>query len=163
MMDRIDPGNAVVRLCIRGMDLEQQRRIDEARAAFEEAWRVSTNDYEACIAAHFLARHQPEPADRMAWNGEALRRAEASGDGRTRGFMASLLLNFGFDHECLGNHAEAIEMYRSARACLSSAGQGPYADMLASGIDRGIARIEEIVSQETTPGRESHGSNLAHP
>ena len=50
------PDNPVVALCAEGMAVEGDR--EQARALFTRAWAIHRDDYEASIAAHFLARHQ---------------------------------------------------------------------------------------------------------
>ncbi len=60
-----------------------------------QAWEAPTDDYEACVAAHYEARHQEGPQDALHWNQEALARAEVVGDDRVRSFYPSLYLNMG--------------------------------------------------------------------
>ncbi|TWE22654.1 hypothetical protein [Prauserella muralis] len=81
----LNPDNPVVRLCGEGMAAEAQGRPAEARTLFERAWQAATDDYEACVAAHYLARHQPTPEDTLHWNQVCLERAD-----RVAGFHASL-------------------------------------------------------------------------
>ena len=106
--------NPVVQLCIQGTQAEFNGRIDEARALYRQAWEASTDDYEACIAAHYMARYQETPEDALAWNLEALARAEAVGDDRIAGFYPSLYVNLGRSFELLGQEAEAKQYYRMA-------------------------------------------------
>ena len=82
----MDPNNPIVKLCVAGMRAEGENRFEEARLLFTQAWENSTDDFEACIAAHFLARHQENPQDTLRWNQEALARAEAVGDDRVSDF-----------------------------------------------------------------------------
>jgi hypothetical protein len=62
----IDPTNPVVALCAEGMAREGEPAV--AKRLFEEARSSRTDDFEAAIAAHYLARHQPTPADTLHWN-----------------------------------------------------------------------------------------------
>ena len=71
----IDPANPVVALCAAGMAIEGER--ERARLLFQEAWDRCQDDYEASIAAHFLARHQPTPDACLQWNARAAQHAEA--------------------------------------------------------------------------------------
>ena len=93
------------------MRAEGENRFEEARLLFTQAWESSTDDFEACIAAHFLARHQENPQDTLRWNQEALARAEAVGDDRVSDFYPSLYLNLGHAHETLGDMEEAARFY----------------------------------------------------
>jgi tetratricopeptide (TPR) repeat protein len=141
-MITIDSENPIVRLCAEGMELEQSRRTAQAKALFERAWSESHNDFEACIAAHFLARHQTDPFRALAWNLEALVRAEAVGDGSTDAFLPSLLLNLGYSHEVVGLTDEARRYYRRANDRLDTLESGPYAEVVRSGVSRGLDRLD---------------------
>jgi len=44
-----------------GMAAEARSRFEDARKLFEQAWSICQDDYDACMAAHFLARHQNTP------------------------------------------------------------------------------------------------------
>lgn len=113
-----------------------------ARTFFERAWAARTSDYEAAIAAHYLARQQPSPGETLRWNLLALQHAEAVGDSRAEAFLPSLLLCAGKAHEDLGHVVEARELYRRARARLDvMPGGSPYLDMIARGVAAGLARV----------------------
>ncbi len=103
--EMIDPTNPVVALCAEGMAAEGTPA--EARRLFERAWEARRDDYDAAIAAHFLARHQPNAADTLHWNALAVRHAEAVPGGRAAGFLASLYLNLGDAHASAGDHGAA--------------------------------------------------------
>lgn len=78
------PDNPVVRLCAAGMRAEAEGQDERAHDLFERAWQQAGDDYEACIAAHYLARHRPTPEDTLRWNAESLRRARLADQDRTR-------------------------------------------------------------------------------
>jgi len=110
-MPAIDTGNPVIKLCIRGTQAEFQGRTDEARESYRQAWDMSTNDYEACIAAHYMARLQESDEETLRWNQEALDRAESVQDESVREFYPSLYLNLGRSHELMGNQEEAEKYF----------------------------------------------------
>jgi tetratricopeptide (TPR) repeat protein len=110
----LDPNNPVIKLCIEGSRAEFEGKPDAARALYQQAWEASTDDYEACIAAHYMARHQEDPQDRFYWNKEALERAGAVTDSRVDFFYPSLYLNMGKSYELLGNQPEAQRYYALA-------------------------------------------------
>lgn len=110
----MDLDNPVIRLCAEGTRAELARRADDARRLYLEAWAASTDDYEACVAAHYLARFQDTPEETLRWNQEALTRAENVGDERVRGFYPSLYVNLGRSHEALGNQRAADHYYHLA-------------------------------------------------
>ena len=137
----IDPGNPVVKLCADGMSAEAEGRADEAKALFEQAWEAAADDYERCIAAHYLARHQDGPEQTLRWNAECLRYADLVGDERVAGFYPSLYLNMAHSHEQLGDPRKAEECYRVAEEHFSALPDGPYGDMVRDGVARGLERL----------------------
>ena len=107
----MNPNNPVIKLCIEGTQAEFRGEIEQARALYQRAWEASQNDYEACIAAHYVARHQETHEDRLHWNQVALDKANAVADVRVQEFYPSLFLNMGQSHELLGNLDEAKRYY----------------------------------------------------
>lgn len=110
----MDLNNPVVKLCVEGTRAEFEGRIEDARTLYMQAWAAARDDYEACVAAHYLARRQESPQARLHWNREALVRAAAVGDERVRSFYPSLYLNMGHAYEALGDLAEARRYYQLA-------------------------------------------------
>lgn len=139
----MNPNNLVVQLCMEGMQAEGAGRIDDARNLFLQAWERSTDDYDACVAAHFLARQQPTPADTLHWNRKALELADAIADERVEGFYPSLYLNMGHSHEQLGNQEEARRYYDLAAAITDRLQDGRYGDLVKQGIENGRKRVEK--------------------
>jgi tetratricopeptide (TPR) repeat protein len=144
----IDPDNPVVRLCAQGMQAEAENRMEDAHALFIQAWEGSTDDYEACIAAHFLARHQEDPHDMLYWNQKALSKAEAVGDERVGGFYPSLYLNMGYSYETLGDLEAAGRYYELAARGLAELPPGPYSEVVRDAVARGRERIRERGAQD---------------
>ena len=139
----MDPNNRVVKLCAAGMAAEGEGRRAEAKALFEQAWATRADDFEACIAAHYVARHQATPEAELDWNREALTRAAAAADERVRDFYASLYLNLAHSLERLGRIAMAHEHYSLAAAQLAVLPDSPYADLVRLGVTAGLARTSE--------------------
>ena len=121
-MTAIDPDNLVVQMCAEGMQLEGQARLGDARLTFEKAWRLAESAYERCIAAHYLARHQPNPDATLEWNLRSLALADevrAGGGGElVAGFYPSLQLNVGHSYEQLGDLTAAAAGYRAAQVAI---------------------------------------------
>ena len=140
-MIALDPENLVVKLCVAGMRAECEGRLDEAAELFQQAWTARQDDLEACIAAHYVARHQSTPEATLRWNEEALARAEAVGGERVQGFYASLYLNLGHSHEKLGHTAEARRFYDLAAGQLDKVPAGRYGDVVRGGIEHGRLRV----------------------
>jgi tetratricopeptide (TPR) repeat protein len=110
----MDLANPVIQLCLAGIRAEYEGRREDACRLYQQAWEAAGDDYEACIAAHYVARFQDTPQATLVWNQEALRRAEAVGDGRVSEFYPSLYVNLGHSHEMLGNLPEAQQYYQLA-------------------------------------------------
>jgi tetratricopeptide (TPR) repeat protein len=112
----MDLNNAVIKLCVNGTQAEFEGRKDAACELYRQAWNVATDDYEACIAAHYMARCQNAPEDILRWNQKALERANAVNDERAKDFYPSLYLNLGHSYELLGNRDEAKRYFDLASA-----------------------------------------------
>lgn len=140
----MDNDNLVVKLCIEGMQAEAEGKPDVARKLFEQAWAARQDDFDACVAAHYLARHQQNPQETFNWNKEALSRAEALDDDRVQGFYSSLYLNLGYSYETLGNRVEARRYYEMAADKLNNVPEGGYKEVVRNGIEGGYKRTEMV-------------------
>ncbi|MEJ2302917.1 MAG: hypothetical protein P8Y14_15440 [Anaerolineales bacterium] len=112
----MDLHNPVIKICIEGTQAEFKGQINRACRLYQQAWEAARDDFEACIAAHYVARHQDDPEKKLYWNQIGLERADAVGDGRAQEFYPSLYLNMGHSYELLGNQAEAKRYYDLAAA-----------------------------------------------
>ena len=146
MTTHMDPNNPVVKLCAEGMQAEGEGRLDDAHKLFLQAWAARQDDFDACIAAHFLARHRP-PEETLHWNQVAIEHANAVSDERVQGFYPSLYLNLGWSHEQLADLAEAGRYYALAVARLDELPPGPYADVVRKGVTAGQARLAQAVRE----------------
>lgn len=110
----MDLDNPVIRLCMEGTQAEFAGRLADARRLYSEAWAARRDDYDACVAAHYLARFQDTPEESLQLNREALARAENVKDGRAQSFLPSLYVSLGRAHELLGHEREAAGYYQLA-------------------------------------------------
>lgn len=136
----MDPNNPVVRLCVEGTKCEENAP-ELALKLFTDAWERSCNDFERCIAAHYVARHQKTATDNLRWNELSLAHANAVSDETVADFLPSLYLNLGKSHEDLGNRIEAKRFYELAFAKLRSLSPGRYHDVVRDGLERGLKRV----------------------
>jgi hypothetical protein len=136
----MDPNNHVIELCVAGMAAEGEGRPADAKALFEQAWLASRDDYEACVAAHYVARHQATAAEELEWNRTALERAERVGDARVQGFYPSLYLNLAHSLEKLGRVTEACQRYTQAAEYADALPASAYTQLVRSGIAAGRER-----------------------
>ncbi|MEA5079283.1 MAG: hypothetical protein VB013_12005 [Anaerolineaceae bacterium] len=107
----MDETNPVVQLCVKGTQAEYQGKPEEAHALYQAAWEAAENDFEACIAAHYVARFQTDPLEKLRWNQIALEKADAVSDGSVEYFYPSLYINLGQSYELLGNATEAKRFF----------------------------------------------------
>ena len=49
--------NPVNKLCMEGTQAEFQGGFGNARILYQQAWDAAHDEYGACIAAHYVARH----------------------------------------------------------------------------------------------------------
>jgi tetratricopeptide (TPR) repeat protein len=147
----IDPDNPVVKLCAEGMQAESSGRLDEARERYEQAWTEHSNDYEACIAAHYLARHQSSVEAELEWNRVALAKAARVDADLVSGFYASLYLNLGHSCEKTGDMDAARENLRLAEHHLEAVPDGRYKEIVRGGIENAQERLRHA-EVATGPG-----------
>ncbi len=138
----MDTNNPVVQLCVEGMQAEGEGKPEHARDLFMQAWRAAQDDFDACVAAHYLARHQESPEETLRWNQESLKRAEAVGDERVQGFYPSLYLNMGWSYEQLGDHAEARRYYLLSCERFGILADDRYGDIVRQGAEEGLKRLD---------------------
>ena len=112
----LDTENPVVKMCIAGTQAEFQGQLESAAALYMQAWQLATDDYEACIAAHYVARSQNDLVETLCWNQTALLHADAVENEKVKDFYPSIHLSMGRSHELLGNQPEAEKYYALAAA-----------------------------------------------
>ena len=101
-------------LCIAGTHAEFARDLETARRLYAEAWDAALDDYDATIAAHYVAHLEPDPREALRWHRLALERAR--GEPRAQSFLGSLYVSLGGACEALGEHAEAERCFALASA-----------------------------------------------
>lgn len=141
----IDPTNPVVALCAAGMECEGDPAA--ALRLFEQAWAARSDDYDAAIAAHYVARHQPTPADTLHWNEVAVRHAERVPDERAAILMASLYLNLGDALARVGRAEDARAAAIRAEEGLGALPGGGYRDLVAGGVQRLRERLVTLTER----------------
>jgi len=139
----MDNTNAIVKLCSAGMEAEGRGDSKGALELFTLAWDQSGNPWESCIAAHYLARHQPSLQGTLEWNLKALSLAREVTDGSAIGFLPSLQLNVGHSYEMLGDYHEARRQYDQAADAATGLSEDGYGRFIRMGIEAGKRRIEE--------------------
>jgi len=120
---------------------------DAAAAAdcFTRAWLARTDDFEAAVAAHYMARAQPDAAGKLAWDARAAQHAEAAlaaGDARVQVMLASLYLNLGDGLLSAARRDEARAAAMRAEAALAALADDGYRRFVAAAIARLRARAQ---------------------
>jgi tetratricopeptide (TPR) repeat protein len=110
----MDLNNHVIKLCIQGTRAEFRGERDQARELYQKAWDLASDDFEFCIAAHYLGHLEDDPARKLQWNEIALGKADSCENEEVKAFYPSIYLNLGRSHELLGNQEEAQKYYALA-------------------------------------------------
>lgn len=129
-----DPNNPVVTLCAAGMQVEGEP--EKARALFQQAWELRQDDFDASVAAHYLARHQPSAEEALRWNALALQHADTLSDSRVAALLPSLCLNFGDSLLSVGRVSDARAAFARGSAVVAGLPEGGYADLVRGGMMR---------------------------
>jgi hypothetical protein len=97
-----NPNNQIVKLCLQGMGMEDNGKLEEASKLFLQAWNEATNDFEKFIAANYVARHQNNVSDKLRWLEAALQHALKINDDSVKSAFPSLYSNIAKCYDDLG-------------------------------------------------------------
>ena len=138
---QFDPEYPVNKLCAQGMLLEGEAKSTTAATLFAQAWAVASNAVEKFTAAHYLARHQTSPEDKLQWDETALKFALQVNEPEIEQVYPSLYLNIAKGHEDLHDYGRAIENYQLALRYAEFLPDDGYSNMIRSGINSGLDRV----------------------
>jgi hypothetical protein len=110
----VDLTRRSVALCATGVQAEFERRLDDARALYAEAWRVASDDYDRCVAAHYVAHLVVDPSEALRWNLIALESAQRAEPGSVAALLPSLYVSLGRSYEMVGDTAGSDHFYAIA-------------------------------------------------
>jgi tetratricopeptide (TPR) repeat protein len=139
---QFDPNNNVVKLCTQGMDMEGKGKPEDASRLFLQAWNEATNDFEKFTAAHYVARHQKNIANKLKWDETALQLALKINNDTVIGIFPSLYLNIAKCYEDLNDFDNARKNYQLALSFTNLLPDSGYGNMIKGGIMNGIARVK---------------------
>lgn len=137
----VDLDNPVLKLCQEGMQAEADGRPGDVRTAFEQAWAARTDDFDPCVAAHYMARSPGDPEEILRWNQESLRHADAVGDERVAALYPSLFVGTGMAHERLSAPAAARAAFERAAEHVAALPADQYGEDLRTAIAEGLRRL----------------------
>ncbi|MCB9045161.1 MAG: NAD(+)--rifampin ADP-ribosyltransferase [Chitinophagales bacterium] len=121
------PFNPVVKLCIRGMDMEEKGQPEDAVKLFLAAWNEATDDFEKYLAAYYIARQRNALADKLKWYETALQYALQVNDDGVTGAFPRLHTNIAQCYEELGESDKAQKHYETAATFPSQpTDEGPF-------------------------------------
>ena len=110
----MEPNNPVITLCIEGIWAELEDRPEDALRCYKRAWDSRSDEYEACIAAHYLARVQDSMEASLEWNLRALELAFTVPQEQVRDFYPALYMSVANSYKSLGGNVQAQRYYRLA-------------------------------------------------
>lgn len=110
----MDLNRRAVALCLSGTQAEFEKRDGDARRLYEEAWKSSTDDYEKCIAAHYVAHLELDPVAALNWNLLALEHALKVENAVVETFFPSLYVNLGCSYQMMGDKERSAYYYGQA-------------------------------------------------
>ena len=134
----IDGANPVVTLCAAGM---AEGDPAAALVLFGRAWDSCSDDFEASVAAHFIARVQNSAPDRLHWNQLAVLHARNIGDDRAASLYPSLYLNLADSLLQVGQVGEARNAIETADSYHKGLPRDGYSEFIGMGIKRLAARL----------------------
>jgi len=111
---KFDPNNAVIKLCMSGMSIEDSGNIEDAITMFCKAWHEATDDYERFIAAYHLARQQKSVTDKLKWIETSLQCALNINDDNVKSAYSTLYVNIAKCYDALGDSDNALRNYELA-------------------------------------------------
>jgi rifampin ADP-ribosylating transferase len=106
-----NPNNHVIKLCIEGMGMEEQGKLDQASKLFLQGWNEATNDFEKFTAAYYVARRQENVSDKLKWYETALQPALKINNVTVSGAFPSLYSNIAKCYEESGDAVNAKKNY----------------------------------------------------
>lgn len=72
---QFNPSSNIIKLCLQGMFMEENGKVEEAASLFQKAWTEAEDDFERFFGAYYVSRHQKNISDRLKWLEEALQLA----------------------------------------------------------------------------------------
>ncbi|QQT32801.1 NAD(+)--rifampin ADP-ribosyltransferase [Sphingobacterium multivorum] len=108
------PFNNIVKLCLQGMEMEENGNPKEAIKFFLKGFSEASDDFEKFLAAHYVSRHQKTVSERLMWLETTLQFALNINDAIVESAFPSLYTKIAKCYEELGNISKANENYKLA-------------------------------------------------
>ncbi len=108
MKVEFDPRNKIVKLCLQGMALELENKVEEASAIFNEALNIASNDFERYLASYYIANNKEETEDKLLWFEKVLKLAQSINDIAVSSALPRIYFEISKCYEDLSNTKEAM-------------------------------------------------------
>ena len=123
---KFDPNNAIIKLCMSGLGLEDSGNSEDAITMFHKAWHEATDDYERFIVSYHLARIQKSISDKLKWMKTSLQCALKINDDNVKSAYSTLYLNIAKCYEELGDFDNAKRNYELSNSAKGTSDIGPF-------------------------------------
>lgn len=121
-----------------------------ARVAYEEAWAATSNDFERCIAAHYVPRVIDDAHEKLRWNEDALAFANAVGDERVTSFLPSLHAGVGMCLLDMGDAVGAVEALEAGMRSIDAVPEDAFRQGLSDMIGERLAQARALLAERPT-------------
>jgi rifampin ADP-ribosylating transferase len=105
------PFNNIVKLCLQGMEKEEQGKPEDASKIFLQSWNEATNDFEKFLSAYFVARHQKTASDKLKWLEASLLFAIKVNDNTVKSAFPALYSNMAKCYEDLNTTLPTTDLF----------------------------------------------------
>lgn len=124
---RFDPRSTVIKLCMSGMNAEDNKDFEGAAVLFQKALDASADDYEKFIAAFYFARVQSSTEEKLKWMRISLQCAQNIDDDDVKSAYSTLYFNIAKCYDELGDLKSAKLNYELSESCKGSpSDKGPF-------------------------------------
>ncbi|MBI1223446.1 MAG: NAD(+)--rifampin ADP-ribosyltransferase [Bacteroidetes bacterium] len=124
---KFSPFNDVVKLCLQGMEMEEQKKTAQAIQLFFQAWNEASDDFEKFLAAYYLSRQQNSVSEKLKWLSTSLLYAKKVNDPAAQSAFPALYLSLAKCYEDLGDQPKAKEYHELAKSFQYHPGdKGPF-------------------------------------
>lgn len=101
MNNQFDPFDPIIRLCLSGMNLEDNGKSDEAQIVFMQAWNDAEDDLGRFLSAYYIARLQQEKHTELDWLIKAMHHALNIDDVSVKSALPTLYSHIASCYEAL--------------------------------------------------------------
>lgn len=121
------PNNNIVKLCLKGMMMEDNGKYEEAGVLFLQAWDEATSDFEKFTASYYMARTQKNIRNKIEWLETAIALARKLNTDTVKAAFSLLYSNLAQSYIEAGDFENANKNSEMAAAAVyTPADKGPF-------------------------------------